>query len=478
MKKNYSSHLIGQMTVFLILFIAVSIVVLLLVGKALEMDIWDFWGNRVKLPLATLILGSATIILFAHFGAKFLTKPILILDEWTRGDTQSIPKEVSDRSDEFGHLARSMQEMRAGLENERDLIQIDRDIHRSLNEMRMITLSDEPSLATIKKLLLVVIRHANADAVMLVRRDPDGGGFSVVSSQMADGYDKTISVGGIILDDLVPERLLIRFLDAFEIPFDDLDEQAVSWANRHFGSASESSRTFINMPVENEGQYIGSLVLVRSKSGPSLENLRPLAGGVISSAKYVEMSIERDDNWTSIMTSLSKAVDAKSSWTNGHSERVAGLANAIGKKLLMEDSELANLQVSALLHDVGKIAIPESIIDKPSRLSEDEMNIMKQHPERGAMIVENVPGYKSIRLAILHHHERWDGNGYPHGISGEEIPLHARIIAITDVFDAMTSDRPYRKGLMIEQALSQIESQSWAALDGELVKIFLTVARR
>jgi len=478
MKKNHTSPLIGQMTIFLILFLAVSIVILLLVGKALEIDIRDFWGNRVKLPLVTLIFGSASIILFAHFGAKFLTKPILILDEWTRGDTQSIPKEVSNRSDELGHLARSMQEMRTGLENERDLIQIDRDIHRSLNQMRVITLANEPSLVTIKKLLSVVIKQANADAAMLVRRDPDGGGFSIVSSQIAEGNDETVGIGGIILDDLVPERLLIRFLDVFEIPFEDLDEQAISWANWHFGSSSESSRTFINIPVENDGRYIGSLVLVRSKDGLSLENLRPLAGGAIGSAKFIEASIERDDNWTSIMTSLSRAVDAKSTWTNGHSERVAGLANAIGEKLLMEDSELANLRVSSLLHDVGKIAIPESIIEKPARLSEEEMEIMRQHPERGAMIVENVPGYREIRLAILHHHERWDGKGYPHGISGEEIPLHARIITIADVFDAMTSDRPYRKGLAIEETLMQIESQSWTSFDGELVRIFLAVARR
>src|SRR5208337_410085 len=217
MKKNHTSPLIGQMTIFLILFLAVSIVILLLVGKALEIDIRDFWGNRVKLPLVTLIFGSASIILFAHFGAKFLTKPILILDEWTRGDTQSIPKEVSNRSDELGHLARSMQEMRTGLENERDLIQIDRDIHRSLNQMRVITLANEPSLVTIKKLLSVVIKQANADAAMLVRRDPDGGGFSIVSSQIAEGNDETVGIGGIILDDLVPERLLIRFLDVFEI---------------------------------------------------------------------------------------------------------------------------------------------------------------------------------------------------------------------------------------------------------------------
>jgi putative nucleotidyltransferase with HDIG domain len=477
MKKKPVSPLIGQMTIFLVLFIAVSIVVLLLVGKVLEIDIKDLWGNRVKLPLATLILGSASIILFAHFGAKFLTRPILILDEWTSSNTQCMPKGMTDRSDELGRLARSMQKMRTRLEYEKDLIQIDRDIHRSLNQMREIALAEKPSRATIKRFLAVVIKQANADAAMLIRRDTDGGGFSVVSSQMADHNDESANIGGMILDELIPERLLIRFLDAFEIPFEEFDEQAISWANRHFGSSSESSRTFINIPVETEGQYTGSLVMVRSRNGLSLDNLRLLAGGVISSAKYIEASIERDENWTSIMTSLSRAVDAKSTWTNGHSERVADLANEMGEKLLMEAGELANLRVSALLHDVGKIAIPEAIIDKPTRLSDEEMEIMRQHPERGAMIVENIPGYKNIRLAILHHHERWDGKGYPHGISGEEIPLHARIISIADVFDAMTSDRPYRKGLAIEQALMQIESQSWTSFDGELVRIFLAVAR-
>ena len=148
--------------------------------------------------------------------------------------------------------------MSTGLENERDLIQVDRDIHRSLNQMRVITLANEPCLATIKELLSIAIKQSNADAAMLVRRAPDGGGFAVVSSQIADGYEKTANFGGVFLDDLVPERLLIRFLDAFEIPFKELDEQVISWANRHLGCSSESSRTFINMPVENEGQYIGS----------------------------------------------------------------------------------------------------------------------------------------------------------------------------------------------------------------------------
>ena len=163
--------------------------------------------------------------------------------------------------------------------------------------MRVITLASEPSLATIKKLLSIAVKQSNADAAMLVRRDPGWQEeFAVVSSQIADGYERTANFGGVFLDDLVPERLLIRFLDAFEIPFEELDGQVISWANRHLGCSAESSRTFINIPVENEGQYIGSLVLVRSRNGLSLENLLPLAGGVVISAKFIEASIARDDN--------------------------------------------------------------------------------------------------------------------------------------------------------------------------------------
>jgi len=476
MRRDRPSALTGHMTMFLLIFIAASVAVLLIVGQALEIDIKDLWGNRVKLPVATLILGCVSIILVAHFGARLLTRPILELDEWTRDGKQDIPTEISNRQDELGRLARSMQEMRRRLEDEMALVQIDRDVHRALNQMRVITLTDQPNPATVRELLSVIITQANADAAMLVRRDPDGGGFAVIASNIADDQGGAAMVGGTILDDLVPERLLIRYLDTFEVQFGDLDDQAVSWANRHFGGSSEAARTFINLPVESEGRYLGSLWLVRSRAGPSLAQLRPLAGSLVSCAKYIETSIQRDSNWTAIMISLSRAVDAKSTWTNGHSERVAAFATAIGERLMMTDSELASLKVSALLHDVGKIAIPGSIIDKPARLSDEEMGIMRQHPERGAAIVENIPGYKTIRLAILHHHERWDGQGYPQGVAGELIPLHARIISVADVYDAMTSDRPYRRGLPAAEALSLIESQRGTAFDADLVRIFLSVA--
>jgi uncharacterized domain HDIG len=477
MRRKSLSPLIGQMTLFLVLFITFSIVILMMLGKTLEVEINDFWGNRVKLPLETLFLGSASIFLFAHFGAKYLARPIIVLDEWAKGNGNEVPKELFGRKDELGDLSRSMQELRARLESEIDKVEIDRDIHRSLNRMRVVALANAPSPATIRELLSIVVKEANADAALLVRRDPDGGGFSVISFETADGYEKNINVGGMLLDDLIPEKLLIRFRDAFEIPLENLDEEIIAWIDRHFGGSSGVDRTFVNLPVENEGQYIGSLLLVRSNNGLSLKQLEPLAGGVVSSAKYIEASIERDENWKSIMISLSKAVDAKSQWTNGHSERVADIANAIGARLLMNEKELSDLHVSALLHDIGKIAIPESIIDKPGRLDDGEMGIMRQHPERGAKIVEDIPGYKQIRLAILHHHERWDGTGYPYRILGENIPLHARIIAIADVFDAMTADRPYRKGLSLEQALGEIESQSWKAFDGELVRLFLSTDR-
>jgi HAMP domain-containing protein len=189
-KEKKVSPLLGQMTIFLIVFIVGSVIVLLLVGKPLEIGVKDFWGNRVQLPLATILLGSASLILFSHFGAKFLTRPILILEEWTRSSAYEIPKEVTDRPDEIGQLARLLFEMRRKLEEERKVIQTDRDIHRALNQMRVITLNQKPSIGTIQKLLSIVIAQADAEAALLIRRDPDGGGFVVVASQLASADEE------------------------------------------------------------------------------------------------------------------------------------------------------------------------------------------------------------------------------------------------------------------------------------------------
>ncbi len=477
MNDGRASPLTGQMTVFLVLFLALSLLMVLLMGKSLEIGISDFWGNKVQLPVAPLVLGCLAIVLFAHFGARILTLPVLTLEEWARDDSKRIPRELSERPDELGRLARALLGMRNELEEAGNRLRAERDLYVALHRLSAIALAGEPGLETIKKLLSEVIKESAAEMALLVRRDPDGGGFSVIASGTSGDRGDSVRAGGMIPDALVPYGLLVRYLDVVELPVEEMDPEIVSWLGKHLGGTAGPDLHFVNIPVEIEGRHIGSLLLARVGRQPPVERLRPFADHIVGSAKYIEASIQREENWNSIMMSLSRAVDAKSSWTNGHSGRVAELAVAVGSRLMMNEAELRDLRVSSLLHDVGKIAIPEAIIDKAGKLERAESEVMRQHPERGAMIVEDVPGYKDIRRAILHHHERWDGTGYPHGLAGKEIPLHARIIAIADVYDALTSDRPYREGLSTEAALSHLESQSATAFDPGLLRIFDSIVR-
>lgn len=478
MIKSAKPPLIAEVTLFLVSFVLLSFLLTKVLGQAMEISLKDFRGNTLHVSVSPLVLGCILIFLAAHFAAKILVKPIKRLDEWTMTDNPVVPSLISERTDELGHLARSIIDMRKRLERQSTMLQLDRDVYMSLHLMSLITLAEEPGPGVLKKLLSIIITQTNSEAALLLRRDPYGGGFSILCFQVAGRDTGDDSSSGLILDADIPREILVRFLDAFELPFKESDIHVLRWASKYFGSQEDSGRKLINIPVETEGRYLGSLLLLRSKPGLPLEKIRPFAAFAVSSVKYLETSIERNENWSAIMVSLSRAVDAKSEWTSGHSERLALHAVAVGRRLQMGEKELNELRVGALLHDIGKIAIPEIIIDKPERLSDREMDIMKQHPQRGAMIVDNLRGYEEIRQTISCHHERWDGTGYPCGLAGESIPLHARIIAIADVYDALVSDRPYRKGLSVADALDYLETQSWIAFDGNLVKIFRSVIEK
>jgi HD-GYP domain-containing protein (c-di-GMP phosphodiesterase class II) len=143
----------------------------------------------------------------------------------------------------------------------------------------------------------------------------------------------------------------------------------------------------------------------------------------------------------------------------------------------LSDYELDELSLLATLHDIGKICIAENILLKPAKLSSEEWELVKKHPEIGYRIASSSPELATVAEAILHHHERWDGKGYLKGLKGEEIPLLSRIIAIVDSFDAMTNDRPYRKSFSIEEALVEIEMCSGTQFDPKLVESFIKIVR-
>jgi putative nucleotidyltransferase with HDIG domain len=175
------------------------------------------------------------------------------------------------------------------------------------------------------------------------------------------------------------------------------------------------------------------------------------------------------------LTALARAIDAKSPWTAGHSERVTKLAMKIGQALGFGSKELELLNRGALLHDTGKVGIPAAILDKPGKLTDEEMELMKRHSQIGARILEPIISYSDTIPMVLQHHEKYDGTGYPYGISGEAINLNARILAIADVFDAITSVRPYRSAMDLKTAVNLIKGNAGSHFDPKVVEAFLQV---
>lgn len=172
---------------------------------------------------------------------------------------------------------------------------------------------------------------------------------------------------------------------------------------------------------------------------------------------------------------LIEAVEAKDPYTRGHSERVHFITMEIGRAMGLPADELEDLHWGSLLHDVGKIGIPDAVLCKPSRLTKDEFTFIMVHPERSYEILRHIKHLDKAVLGARHHQEMYDGKGYPHGLKGDRIPLHGRIIAVADTYDSITSSRAYRAGRSHEIAMKEIERVSGTQLDPAIVNLFMQV---
>jgi putative nucleotidyltransferase with HDIG domain len=175
---------------------------------------------------------------------------------------------------------------------------------------------------------------------------------------------------------------------------------------------------------------------------------------------------------------LAAAIDAKDPYTKGHSERVAETSVALAQEINLSDRDIENIEYTALLHDIGKIGIADNILGKTSSLTDKEFDKIKEHTIMGANIIEPVDFLKNSYEAIYHHHERYDGKGYPDGIKSKDIPIFSRIIAVADAYDAMNSDRPYRKKLNKDKILNELKEQAGKQFDPKIVKALLSVLNR
>ena len=239
---------------------------------------------------------------------------------------------------------------------------------------------------------------------------------------------------------------------------------------------------FLLAPFASSGELAGVLLLgYRNPPVPArdilvrIRHVADQAAIALSRARLVEELLQND---LGTLHALARAVDTNSPWTAGHSERVTTLAMDIGREMGLHQAEIDLLHRGGLLHDIGKIGVSPSILDKPGKLTEEEFAVIRKHPSNGAMILRPMPNLRKILPIVSEHHERYDGKGYPNGLSGNSISLNARVLALADVVDALLSDRPYRPGWSREKVLSYTRENSGLQFDPSVVEAYLRIEAR
>jgi putative nucleotidyltransferase with HDIG domain len=236
-------------------------------------------------------------------------------------------------------------------------------------------------------------------------------------------------------------------------------------------------RSFGVFPIRVDNLLQAALICAyRSPGAPAFEHLQEVCQIVDQLAiafSHVRLVQQLEQMHWATITALARAIDAKSNWTAGHSERVTDLAVEIGRNMGLSSSELRIMKIGGLLHDIGKIGTPPTILDKPGKLTSEETRVMQDHVITGMRILEPIPGFREALPIVAQHHEWFNGKGYPEGLSGKEISLHARIFAVADCYDAVTSDRPYRKGLPKEQVLAILQEKSGSQFDPDVIDLFV-----
>jgi putative nucleotidyltransferase with HDIG domain len=226
---------------------------------------------------------------------------------------------------------------------------------------------------------------------------------------------------------------------------------------------------WMNIP-ESRGQNFANLQTLANQAAIALERSILLSESR-QQAKQLEAAYEElEITYDQTLTSLMSALDARDRETEGHSMRVSRLTCLLAEEIGLNGQQLKAIERGALLHDIGKIGISDTVLHKPGKLTDDEWKTMRIHPDIGARIVEGIPFLQDSLSVIRYHHERWDGSGYPIGLKGEEIPIQARIFAVADVFDALTSRRSYRNKSSAEEALQYIKEQSGILFDPLIVE--------
>jgi HD-GYP domain-containing protein (c-di-GMP phosphodiesterase class II) len=447
---------------------------------SLEMNregIASFIVKHVEQFIIFSVLMILISIVLGRIFASRIVKPIRKLSEvaQARAEGNLASEFHTDRNDEIGVLAWSLNIMTRKIDSHV------KEIERRMKTMETMNKIDKAVLSSISRadlldhVIALVSSLYNISSISMSLYNEEKKGFDLLSryrgaSQGILAEKPFIPAGNIGADALKRIQQVFKFtLRLEEKSYRELFEKLVG------GEIGIG----LNVPVYMSDTYLGSMILSRDEAHPfsgeetqSIVMLADQVGIALQSIRYFE---EKEQLLLGILLALTRSIDAKSKWTAGHSERVAAYSEKIAFRLKMEDREIRTVTFSAILHDIGKIAVSEVILDKPGKLTIDEFAVIKEHPRTGARIIADIPSYDRILPGILYHHEHWDGSGYPDGLRGDAIPFSSRIITVADVWDAITADRPYRKGFPRTEAIDFMKKNCGALFDSSIVEVFLKI---
>jgi putative nucleotidyltransferase with HDIG domain len=415
--------------------------------------------------LGVVILALLVVFFLSHTQIRRSTAPLERLHEGTQrlaaGDFRTMVR--VDAGDEFSDLATSFNGMAQSLNKQLISLRSLDGLHRAVMGAR----DTHPLLETAIERLGDIV--PGSDLLIGVEQ-----GTGVMHGVVRSRFDK--AVRQVTIDVTAPDREKLR-----DAPSGIAQPGAVAGSYLAQGAFGLGASTTHLFPLRNDRQLLGFIAVATPDSclpaEDDVEGLRRHADRLALAVIDVQHIQHLDALSSGTLTAFARAIDANSPWTAGHSERVTEITVEIGGRLGLKTEELRILRRGGLLHDIGKIGVPPSILDKAGPLTDSERSIIERHPGLGAEILEPIGAFTDAIPIVRSHHERMNGSGYPDGLAGENIPYHARILAVADVFDALVSDRPYRSGLTISLAQSIIEKETGSHFDPDPAQALVRAVR-
>lgn len=288
--------------------------------------------------------------------------------------------------------------------------------------------------------------------------------------------DKKLDLEGVL--SLIAELICkIVYIEGCSIELKEKEEKGLILAVRH--GRSKFCKTSLSIPIVTDAKLIGAIGIYMSKSRIFTEEeirfMVRLATQVASCVQEVEWSKDLSENYFNTVHTLVTAIEGKDRFIKGHSRRVTNYAIRIAQRLRVSEKRINTLYYSGELHDIGKVKIKDVILNKPGKLTKAEYKIIKLHPVKGVQMLKPLKFLKEGLPIVRYHHERFDGDGYPDKLVGKKIPLEARILTCTDAFDAMISERSYKKKLTLQEAIEELRRNSGTQFDPEIVQALLEI---